>query len=261
MITAIIQARMGSTRLPGKVLMKVNGRPLLGYMIERVRTSRRIEQIVIATTRSDDDVQIVDWCKANGIPFYCGDEEDVLSRYYGAAQQYKASIVVRMTSDCPLMDPRVMDAVIQAFLERPQVKFVSNTVPLPCLYPDGMDVEVFSFDLLKQAHREAGLPSEREHVTFYMWKTGKFPIFRVDCAEDLSRYRFTVDYPQDFQVIKAALEELYDTDPFFTMGKLITFMNSRPQLLKAQQGILRNAGWQKALERDRKIFNHKGVIS
>ncbi len=250
MITAIIQARMGSTRLPGKVLMKVNGRPLLDYMIERVKASHHIQQVIIATTRSIDDAPIVDWCKTKKVLFYRGDEEHVLSRYYEAAREYKASLIVRMTSDCPLMDARVIDEVIQAFLDRPQVNFVSNTVPLPCLYPDGMDVEVFSFDLLKQAYTEARLPSEQEHVTFYMWKTGKFKTWRVDYPMDLSMYRFTVDYPQDFKLVKAVLENLYPLNPAFSMQDLIVFVDAQPGLREAQAGIKRNAGWQKAFDKD-----------
>lgn len=254
MITAIIQARMGSTRLPGKVLMEVDGRPLLDYMLQRVKASRRIQQVVVATTPAPTDRKIVDFCRCAGVACFQGSEEDVLSRYHGAALAHNASVVVRMTSDCPLMDPRVADLVVEDFLAHPEARFVSNTVPLPCLYPDGMDVEVFGIDLLKEAHALAKLPSEREHVTFFMWKTGRYPIRRVDCPKDLSRYRFTVDYPQDFKLVEAALQTLFPANPLFTMEDLIAFVESQPHLMKAQEGIARNAGWQRAFDKDQQAL-------
>ncbi|MFH1581709.1 MAG: glycosyltransferase family protein [Pseudomonadota bacterium] len=252
-IVAIIQARLGSTRLPGKVLKQVNNRTLLSYMIERVRKSKMIDNVVVATTTSPSDDQIVQWCKKENVLFYRGSEEDVLSRYHEAAKEQGASVIVRLTSDCPLMDPKVVDLVVQNYLTRPEIDFVSNTVPLPCLYPDGMDVEVFSFDLLTRANQEAVLPSEREHVTFYMWKTGKFNIYRIDPEHDYSKYRFTVDYPQDFEVIKTVLNELYQRNPDFSMYDLISFMAEKPSLLELNQEIERNAGWQRAFEKDREV--------
>lgn len=254
MITAIIQARMGSTRLPGKVLMEVNGRPLLDYMLERLRRSRRLEQIIIATTRSSGDDRIALWCREHNVSVYRGEEEDVLARYAGAARVFGATVVARMTSDCPLIDPRVADRVITAHLEQADPEaFTANTVPLPCLYPDGMDVEVFSAELLARADREARLPSEREHVTFYFWKTGRFPVRRLDPPQDWSRYRFTVDYPQDFTVIRTVLTDLYPRQPDFSMEDLIAFMEAHPHLQSLQAGIARNAGWARALARDAEV--------
>ena len=250
-IKAIIQARMGAQRLPGKVLMEVGGRALLDYMVERVKQSKLIDQVIVATTMFSKDEPIVQWCQKNNIKFYRGDEEDVLSRYYETAKEYRASIIVRLTSDCPLIDFRIIDAVVQNYLDRPQIDFVSNTVPLPCLYPDGMDVEVFDMNVLTKAYEEAQLPSEREHVTFYMWKTGKFSIFRLDPCEDISQYRFCVDYAQDFEVVSEVLNKLYPDNPQFSMYDLIDFMKKNPELLKLQKGIERNSGWQRAFDRDR----------
>jgi len=251
-VSVIIQARMGSERLPGKVLKEVRGRPLLDYLVERVKKARLVDEVIIATTTSPQDEAIARWCARSGTKFYRGDEKDVLKRHYEAAKKYQALIVVRVTSDCPLIDPRVIDLAVESYLKRPEVDFVSNTVPLPCLYPDGMDVEVFDFNLLAKAHHEAVLPSEREHVTFYMWKTGKFPIHRVDPPEqDISQYRFCVDYPEDFQLVKEVLTKLYPENPNFSMHDLIAFMSQNRQLLKLQEGIGRNAGWQRAFDRDR----------
>jgi len=252
-IKVIIQARMSSSRLPGKVLKEVAGRPLLDYMVERVSFSRLIDQVIIATTLSSQDDKISQWCRKQSVAFYQGDENDVLSRYYEAARKFQASIIVRLTSDCPLIDPGVIDQVVQAYLDRPKIEFVSNTVPLPCLYPDGMDVEVFDIDTLTKAHKQAQLPSEREHVTFYMWKTGKFSTFRLDPGKDISQYRFCVDYPQDFEVIKEILSRLYQDNPRFSMYDLIDFIKANPGLLELQKGIKRNSGWQKAFDRDRLV--------
>jgi len=250
-ISVIIQARMGSERLFGKVLMEVAGRPLLDYMIERVNWSCLIDQVIIATTTSSKDDKIVQWCQENSVKFYRGDEEDVLGRYYRAAKECGASIIVRVTSDCPLIDPEVLDEVIQCYLDKDDTDFVSNTVPLPCLYPDGMDVEVFDKELLEKTHLEAQLSSEREHVTFYMWKTDKFKTYRLDPGQDLSKYRFCVDYWQDFELIKEILTRLYPENPRFSMYDLIEFMNKNPKLLELQAGIERNAGWQRAFDKDR----------
>ncbi len=252
MITAIVQARMGSTRLPGKVMREVAGRPLLDYMMERLRRSRRLEQVVVATSRLAADDPIARWCAGAGVKVYRGDEEDVLARYHEAAAAFGATVVVRLTSDCPLIDPGVVDRVVETFLRRrPEAAFVANTVPPPSRYPDGMDVEVFGRDLLERSHREARLPSEREHVTFHMWRTGLFPLHRVDAEEDWSSYRFSVDYPQDFEVIREVLTELYPRDPVFSLEALIAFMEARPRLAALQAGIGRYDGWKPALERDR----------
>ena len=248
---------MGSTRLHGKVMMPINGRPLIDYMIERLKHSEFIDQIVIATTDSSLDQKIVSWCKQSKVTCFKGDEDDVLKRYYQCAKQFDASIVIRMTSDCPLIDPKIIDEVIKSYLERDDVDFSSNTVPLPCLYPDGMDVEVFGIDLLERAHNEAQLPSEREHVTFFMWKTGNFKTFRLDPMEDISQYRFTVDYPQDFEVIKAVLEQLYVKNQTFSLNDLIKFMNENLHLMELQKGIVRNAGWQRAFLKDKQFLMNK----
>jgi len=261
-IAAIIQARMSSTRLPGKVLMKVSERPLLDYMVERLNQSQYIDKIIIATTTSEKDEPIVNWCKKSKVAFSQGSEEDVLARYHQAAKEHDVSTVVRATSDCPLIDARVIDRTVEYFINNPDIDFVSSTTPLPCLYPDGMDVDVFDRELLKKTHLEARLPSEREHVTFYMWKTGKFKVKRVDPdSRDLSNYRFCIDYPQDFEVMKEVLTKLYPANPRFSMFELIDFMEKNPQLLELQKGIVRNAGWQRAFDKDRQYKDAKNEVS
>lgn len=225
---AIIQARMGSTRLPGKVLKKVLGKPLLEYQLERVKKSRLIDEIVVATTVKEQDQPIVDFCTEKGVSCYRGSEEDVLARYYEAAKAYEADIVVRLTSDCPVIDPGVIDRVIQAFLEDEEADYVSNT--LERTFPRGMDTEVFSFQALEQAFQSARMQSEREHVTPYIWKNSdRFSIKSVFHRDDLSIHRWTVDTPEDFELIKKMIEHLYRVQRDFSMEDMLQLLDQHPQ--------------------------------
>ncbi|NEO63206.1 MAG: NTP transferase domain-containing protein, partial [Moorea sp. SIO4G2] len=161
-LVIIVQARMTSTRLPGKVLKQVLGKPLLDYQIERLRRVKLADEIVIATTINQTDEPIVELCNSISIPYFRGSEEDVLARYYGAAVEHQADVVVRVTSDCPLIDPQVIDQVIQFYLDHQgEYDYVSNS--LQRTYPRGMDTEVFSFAALDEAFHEASAQPDREH--------------------------------------------------------------------------------------------------
>ncbi len=247
---AIIQARMGSSRLPGKVLMKVAGRELLSYMLERVVAAKSVAMALVATTTNPKDDPIVAFCERNKISVFRGDENDVLDRYYCAAQTVKPDVVVRLTSDCPLIDPKIIDAVVKAHRAAGD-DYTANTAPPLGTYPDGMDVEVFSFAALTRAWKEAQLPSEREHVTFYFWKTGLFKTSRVDLHESLSSFRLTVDYPEDLAVVTAVLGALYANNSLFTMRQVIDFLNAHPSIRERNAFIGWNQGWKPALEKDR----------
>jgi len=202
MIVAIIQARMGSTRLPGKVLKEVNGKSLLMYQIERVKISKLLDKIVVATSMSSKDDLISDFCKRNNIDCFRGSENNVLSRYYECAKEFQADIVVRLTADCPLSDPVVIDDVISLF-QKEKVDYTANTAPPDTTrFPDGSDVEVFSIQALKRAFIECLNPHDREHVTFYFWQhDNNFKTIQMSQGVDWSKYRFTVDYPEDFEVV------------------------------------------------------------
>ena len=170
MIAAIIQARLGSNRLPGKVLKQVNGVPLLEYQINRVKKSKHIDQIVVATSTLEQDNLIADFCNERKIHCFRGSEEDVLGRYYHCAKKYNAGIIIRLTADCPLIDPAVIDQMVTLF-EAQKVDYVANTTPPETsMFPDGSDVEIFSMEGLTQVFNEASDPQDREHVTFYFWK-------------------------------------------------------------------------------------------
>lgn len=225
-IVAIIQARMGSTRLPGKILKKVNGRPLLSYQIERLQQSNYINDLVIATTIDEKDDLIVELCEKNNILSFRGSEEDVLARYYETAKAFKAEAIVRITSDCPIIDVQVVDKTIQYFIDN-NFDYVSNTVERT--YPRGLDTEIFTFAALEIAYNEAVLERDREHVTAYFYTNPDiFKISNVRNAMDYSKYRWTVDTEEDFQLIKNIIEKLYIENPQFTLHDTVKLMEANP---------------------------------
>ncbi len=251
-VIAIIQARCASTRFPNKVLEKINGRTLLQIMIERLASSKTLDKVVIATTGAPADDVIVAECRALNVAVFRGSENDVLDRYYRAAKENGASTVVRLTSDCPLVDPVVVDSVVGAFQAgKGKIDFAGNNVPTPGTFPDGMDVEVFSFPVLERAWGEAKKPSEREHVTFYFWKQPElFKIKRVDYKTDRSKVRLTVDYPEDLAVIKKLVEHFEKEKIFGSLEEILAYLDAHPKLM--DQPHIYGEGWKSALEKDAK---------
>lgn len=227
-VVAIIQARMGSTRLPGKILKKVMDKTLLEYQLERVQQSTLIDEIIVATTEKEHDQAIVKLCVHLGQKVYRGSENDVLSRYYEAAVQSKADVVVRLTSDCPLIDPKVIDGVIKLYLERrADIDYASNT--LERTYPRGMDTEVFSYEALQKAHEQASLERDREHVTAFIYTNpSEFQLANLTCEQSLGSHRWTVDTEEDFELIKRILEYLYPNNPQFTMRDVLDLLKMNP---------------------------------
>ncbi|MEW5691870.1 MAG: aminotransferase class III-fold pyridoxal phosphate-dependent enzyme [Candidatus Hydrogenedentota bacterium] len=247
-----IQARMGSSRLPGKVLKKVGDATLLEILIDRVSQSKSLDEIVILTTGRPDDDPIYNLCENRRIRCCRGSQRDVLDRFYRGATEIKADLIVRITADCPLIDPAVIDRVVNKYLESKNYDFVANTVPPPGTFPDGMDVEVFSFNVLEKVWKEATRFSDREHVTFYIWKNpGLFKIYRVDNDRDLSLYRLTVDYEEDFKLIKVLLNILKENDKFGSLNELIEIIDKYPELKKLNQKYKSGEGWKPALAKDK----------
>ncbi|MDQ0161934.1 cytidylyltransferase domain-containing protein [Aeribacillus alveayuensis] len=228
-VAAIIQARMGSTRLQGKILKKVLDKTLLEYQIERVKRAKSIDEIIIATTTKESDDQIVQLCQQLSIPYYRGSEEDVLSRYFEAATQFNADVIVRLTSDCPIIDPNVIDKVVTHYLEnKDRYDYVSNT--LTRTYPRGLDTEVMSYKVLKRAHEEAKETAYREHVTAYIYHhPDQFRLCNVSNEMDESRHRWTVDTEEDFLLIQNILETLYPINPLFTLEDVIRILRDKPE--------------------------------
>jgi spore coat polysaccharide biosynthesis protein SpsF len=248
---------MNSTRLPGKVLLNINGRPMFSYMIERVRSARNIEQAIIATSVEPQDEAIVDFCKEENISCYRGSLEDVLDRYYQAATEFKCAVIIRLTADCPLIDPAIIDRMVDAYRSGRYDYLANSAPPEGRTYPDGMDVEVFSYQALKRAWENARKPSDREHVTFYFWKNaGMFSTFRHDLGVNWGQYRLTVDYPQDFDLVCSLITHLYKINPLFKMEDMIAFLDEYPDIKALNSNIIPNQGWQQALEKDKKAGFH-----
>ncbi len=204
--TAIIQARMGSSRLPGKVLLPLAGRPAIDHVLERVRAAREVELVVVATSSDPGDDPIADHCSGCGIPFVRGSETDVLSRYLLALETFPTDIAVRITADCPLTDPNLIDSLVSHLKDAGgTLDYHSNTLP-PRRIPHGLDVEVFSSSALQRAGREAHQPEEREHVTPYLYRHPE--LFRVSGATleaDLSHHRWTLDTEADRDLLDRIL--------------------------------------------------------
>ena len=233
----IVQARMTSTRLPGKVLLPVMEKPLLEYQIERLRRVRKADEIIIATTTNETDQPIVDLCKRLEVKTFRGSEEDVLSRYFGAAHENKIDVVVRVTSDCPLIDPTVVDEVIQKYQGHSAVcDYVSNT--LERTFPRGMDTEVFSFELLREVNLEARKHHEREHVTPYIYQNPqRFKLVNVAYTLKTSRHRWTVDTQEDFELIKRILEAIYPMNRVFRLEDVLALMDAHPKWFELNASI------------------------
>lgn len=246
MIIGIIQARMGSTRFEGKVLKNVNGAPLLKYQIDRLRKSLLLDKTVVATTASEKDAVIEEFCLQNGIDCFKGSENDVLDRYYQCAVKYEADAVVRLTADCPLSDPRIIDDVIRLF-KKTGADFAANTVPHDNnKFPDGTDVEVFSFDALKRAHKEVEDPHDREHVTFYFWRySNGFKTIQLDNDKDYSGYRITVDYPEDFEVVQFIIKELQRKKLFGYLDDIIKILDRNPEIKAKNARYYPGIGWKR----------------
>ena len=224
---------MGSSRLPGKVLMEIDSKPLLKLMYERVNKAKLIDKIIIATTLNEIDEPIVDLCKKNNYEYYRGSENDVLDRYYQAALLFKPKTVIRLTADCPLCDPILVDRTIKFFYEQ-NVDFVSNTVP-PNIkkYPDGTDVEVFSFKLLKLAWKNSTDKEEREHVTFYFWKSNNnFSTAILSNKYDWGKYRITIDYKEDFICVKEIIKILKEKNQFGSTKEIVNILDNHPNIFK-----------------------------
>jgi len=252
MIAAIIQARMGSSRLSGKIMLEACNKPLLKHMIERIQFTETVDEIVVATSTNKHDDIIEDFCKENKILCFRGSENDVLSRYKMAADMVHADIIVRLTSDTPLLDHIILDKVVQVYTKN-KYDYVSNCLPLPRTYPDGMNVEVFSKKILDEMYYNAKKPSEREHVSLYVvMQPKKYKMYRVDYLNDVSHYRFNLDYELDYKLIKEIFENLYYENQHFTMEDIIKFLETNSSIFDINSKIKPYEGILKSFEDDNK---------
>ena len=254
-VTAIIQARMTSTRLPGKVMKEVLGQPLLSYLIERVRCCKNIKAIILATTLNSEDDPIAMFGSNKGVNVFRGSENNVLERFHEAATMFNARHIMRVTADCPLIDPDMLAMLIE-YYSSGNCDYVSN-----CVYatlPDGLDAEVFTFESLDHAYRHATLPSEIEHVTPYIRNHPEiFKIGNWTHHENLSHLRWTVDEPEDFEFVRQVIEALYPGNRKFHMNHILELIRQRPDLTHINAHIKRNEGRLKSLEEDMKFLEPK----
>ena len=237
-IVAIIQARMGSTRLPNKVMMRINHSPMIELLLNRLSSSKYIDQIVLATSTNKNNTPLVNHVEGLGYKVFSGNENDVLDRYFHAAKLFEASVVVRVTGDCPLIDSSLVDQVIGGFINS-NADYASNREPPT--YPDGLDVEVISIKALEEVHKKAKEDFEREHVTPYIINSDTFKKFYLNNSEDLSAERWTVDAPEDLIVVKNIFN-YFHPEINFSWKKIIELKENKPKLFTVNKHLIRNEG-------------------
>lgn len=237
-VVIIVQARMGSTRLPGKVLKPLLGAPMLTRQLERLSRSKLADRIVVATTERREDDAIIDLVGTmDGVYGYRGPQNDVLRRYIGAAHMNEANVIVRVTADCPLIEPTVIDAAIEAYLKhRASITYVTNGIVRT--YPRGLDVEVLPLQALETADSEAETASDREHVTPFIWRQPeRFPRYDLVDSLDNSHHRWTVDTPEDFELMTHIYEALFPTKPDFDYQDVLDLLRQQPELSNINRHI------------------------
>lgn len=251
MIIAVIQARMGSSRLPNKVMLSLCNKPVLWHVVNRTASSKKIDRLLVATSEDSSNDIIRKYCKEKDINCFSGNEDDVLDRYYSALKDVNASeddLVVRITADCPLIDPVLIDKIIERHIDT-NSDYISNCIDPT--YPDGLDCEVFKVSALQKAWVKAALKSEREHVTLYIRNHPEiFKIQNYKGDTDLSNLRWTLDEKEDFQLIEEIYQTLYKEDGIFTTDDILDLLENKPELIAVNAKYARNEGLMKSLRED-----------
>ena len=250
--SAIIQARMGSTRLRGKIMKPLAGKPALWHLVNRLGYSKLLDEIVIATTVNSEDDIVVEFCKENNIKWFRGSEDDVLDRYYQAAKSFGADPIVRITADCPVIDPTIVDEVIKGFFEGGY-----DVYGLGGEFPDGLDCSMFAYLVLEDTWKNASLPSEREHVGPYMERhPEKYKIGSYEKFKGLAHHRWTLDEKADLLFLEGVYDHLYKEGEIFLAGEILDLLEKEPQLMDINSEITRNEGYLKSLAEDeRQLFS------
>ncbi|WLR48053.1 glycosyltransferase family protein [Halobacillus litoralis] len=225
-VLAVLQAGMNETDCPGLTMKKVGGKPLLAYLIERVRCSKRIDQLVVSTSTKETDDPIVQLCQQLHVETFRGSERDVLGRFYETGRKYKADVIVRLSATCPLIDPAIVDQAIGMFLQHyPNALYASNT--LRRTYPKGMDIEVFTYEALKDAYMNASSSHDFEQVTpFIVKRIGESAVGEIVQNQDLSHHDWSLDHIEDFTFMKAVYEHLHPHNPAFSMADVLSFIEN-----------------------------------
>lgn len=248
-VVAILQARMSSVRLPGKVLMNLSGKTLLDWIMERMRHSQTLDKVIVASTINQSDQPIIDHCYKNNYLVFRGSEENVLERYYECARAYSAEIIVRLTCDDPFKDPFMVDEYVKLIEKNKNLDYVSNTIEPT--YPEGFDLEVFTFKALEKAYFEASLSSEKEHVTPFIWKNSHlFHCRSIKNKSNFSHYRLTIDTISDFKRIEMLLTRL-SPNKVLSSEDLLAALSSDKELEElCVSDLERNLGYKQSLEKE-----------
>jgi spore coat polysaccharide biosynthesis protein SpsF (cytidylyltransferase family) len=242
---------MSSTRLPGKVMLDLAGKPVIAQVFHQLSFSKRISKTVLATSTKEDDNILIEWAEKSKTPFYRGSIDNVLERFYKGAKYFNADIIVRVTGDCPLIDPEIIDLMLDKFIESDLDYFTNNNPPT---FPDGLDVEIFSLVSFEKVYRLAKLPSELEHVTpFYKTRNNIFKAENYLCVKDLQNYRWTLDTKEDYELIKIIYSNLFKENSFISYKDVLKLFDSEKELNKINQHINRNEGYISSLEKDNDI--------
>jgi spore coat polysaccharide biosynthesis protein SpsF len=236
-VVAIVQARMESTRLPGKVMTEIASRPIIQHVVERAQRAQRLDNIILATTRLKEDDILENFARQAGVACYRGEEQDVLARYYGAATQFQVEVIVRICSDNPLIDPQIIDKVIIEHL-RSDADYTSNS--MKNTFPLGLNTEIFNCETLERAYKEARHDDEREHVTPYIWRhPGKFKLLNVANDTDYSYMRWTVDTVEDLAFVRRIYDHFQNND--FTWKEVIHLLAIHPEWLEINRHVRQKA--------------------
>lgn len=248
---AIIQARMGSSRLPKKVLANILGKTMIERIIERVLTAKKVDHLVVATTLEKEDDALADYVQNKlNRPIFRGSTNDVLARFFQCAKLYNADIIVRITADDPLKDPQLIDKALDLLHENPELDYCSNTIEPT--YPEGLDIEVFRFQALERAHSQAQLASDREHVTPYIWRHPElFHVLNFTSDRNLSHWRWTVDKPIDLEFIEKIYTQ-FSHVPLIRYQDVVTWLDSHPAIQTMNSATPRNEGYLKSLNMEKK---------
>lgn len=240
---AIVQARMASSRLPGKVLAPIGSRPMLAWVVERTRRAKYVDDVIVATTAAESDDPIMEFCRSAGYAVFRGSPLDVLDRFYQAALKYEAQVIVRLTADCPLIDPHEIDRVVNIFTEQ-KVDFAANRLPPPWkrTFPIGLDTEVCSFAALERAWKEADQLHDREHVMPYLYEVaGRFKVQVVEHEPGYGHLRWTVDAPPDLELVRR-VTALFDGRDDFTWYEVLALFEQHPELAHINAGVAHKRG-------------------
>jgi spore coat polysaccharide biosynthesis protein SpsF len=246
-VCAIIQARMTSTRLPGKVLMNIEGKPMLWHVIERIKHSKKTNDIILTIPNTKENDILEKFAKENKIKYFRGSEQDVLSRYYETAKKFKCDVVVRITSDCPLIDPKIIDLVIEKHLNS-GADFTTNFlegekgITIKRSFPRGLEVEVFNFLTLKEAHQQAKKQYQREHIDPYIFEHPKnFHLASIKNMPDLSYMRWTVDEQKDLDFVREVYKKLYAKKKMFYIEDVVKLLKKYPELMEINKDVKQKA--------------------